>query len=217
MRHVSERIPGKNYRAFGDGRPLYWHVLDALLGCKSIDAIVIDTDSPIVKDQCREKYPKVTLVDRPEHLRAGTIPMNEIILHDMSQVPAEFYFQTHSTNPLMKAETVEAAVSTFFENYPAHDSLFSVTSYKTRLWDQLARPINHNPNILLRTQDLPPLYEENSCIYIFSAKTMRETRNRLGSRPIMFQMSPFEAADIDEEINFQIAETIFRERAAGRI
>ena len=36
----------------------------------------------------------------------------------------------------------------------------------------MARPINHNKNILMRTQDLPPIYEENSCIYIFDRECL---------------------------------------------
>ena len=74
--------------------------------------------------------------------------------------------------------------------YPAYDSLFGVTRLQTRLWDQLARPINHNPAILLRTQDLPPVYEENSCIYLFTRQTLELRRNRLGERPFMFEIEP---------------------------
>lgn len=211
MRHNSERVPGKNYRPFGDGRPLYQHVLDVLVACPAIEKVVIDTDSPTIKDQCAERYGNVQILDRPEHLRAGTTPMNEVLLHDMEQVPSQFYLQTHSTNPLISVDTVSTAIDAFFANYPAYDSLFSVTPYRTRLWDPLARPINHNPNILLRTQDLIPLYEENSCLYIFNGDTLREKRNRLGSRPYMFEMSPFEALDIDEEINFAVAEAVFHQ------
>lgn len=217
MRHNSERVPGKNYRAFGDGRPLYQHVVDVLLQCSAIEKVVIDTDSPLIKEQCATRYDRVVILDRPEHLRDGATPMNEVLLHDVAQVPSEFYLQTHSTNPLLTAATVERAVAQFFGQYPNYDSLFSVTRYRTRLWDELVRPVNHNPNILLRTQDLPPLFEENSCLYIFHGQTLKESRNRLGRRPFMFEMSPFEAVDIDEEINFQIAEVIFRERAAGRL
>lgn len=217
MRHNSERVPGKNYRKFGDGRPLYQHVLDSLVQCENIDKVVIDTDSHVIKEQCAEKYPDVILLDRPEHLREGTTPMNEVLIHDMSQVPSQFYFQTHSTNPLIKPETVDRAVTTFLKNYPTYDSLFSVTTYKTRVWDQLVRPINHNANILLRTQDLPPIYEENSCMYMFDGETMLSMRNRIGRRPFMYEMSPWEAIDIDEEINFQIAEVVYAERASGRI
>ena len=217
MRHSSERVPGKNYRPFGDGRPLYQHVLDVLLASKAIERVVIDTDSPIIAEQCRDKYPSVLLIDRPAHLRDGATPMNEVLLHDMAEVPSRFYLQTHSTNPLITTATIDRAIDAFRANFPSYDSLFSVTTFRTRLWDQLCRPVNHNPNILLRTQDLPPLFEENSCLYIFGGDTLRESRNRLGRRPFMFEMSSWEAVDIDEEINFRIAEVVYRERSEGRL
>ncbi len=43
MLDTSERVPGKNYREIG-GMPLYHHVVKALLACKSISEIAIDTD-----------------------------------------------------------------------------------------------------------------------------------------------------------------------------
>jgi CMP-N-acetylneuraminic acid synthetase len=215
MRHSSERVKGKNYRPFGDGRPLFQHMLDVLVACKTIDKVVIDTDSPTVKDICAAQYPQVQIIDRPEHLRDGSIPMNNILLHDISQVDSEFYLQTHSTNPLLTLETVQRAVDTLLKNFPVYDSLFSVTKVQTRLWDSLARAVNHNPNILLRTQDLPPLYEENSCVYIFEKKILMERQNRIGLRPYMLEIDPFEAVDIDNEINFQVAEAIWRVQQAG--
>jgi CMP-N-acetylneuraminic acid synthetase len=128
-----------------------------------------------------------------------------VLAYDTGQVAADFYLQTHSTNPLLRAETISSAIRTLLAAYPAYDSLFSVTRWQTRLWDQLGRPINHNPAILLRTQDLPPVYEENSCIYIFKRETLLARRNRLGERPYLFEVDPAEAWDIDEEIDFQIA------------
>ncbi len=214
MRHSSERVPGKNYRPFGDGRPLFHHMVDVMLACPQIDKIVIDTDSPTVKEQCAEKYPDVLVLDRPEHLLGGMTPMNDILLHDVTQVPSDFYLQTHSTNPLLTVETMSQAIDTFFSNYPIYDSLFSVTRVQTRFWDSLARAINHNPNILIRTQDLPPFFEENSCIYMFDGKTLKERHNRIGFRPYLFEMERLEAQDIDEEIDFRIADLIFKQTRA---
>jgi CMP-N-acetylneuraminic acid synthetase len=91
---------------------------------------------------------------------------------------------------------------------PAYDSLFSVTKLQTRFWDQLTRPLNHNPSILLRTQDLPPIFEENSCIYLFQKQTLVEHRNRIGERPLMFEIDRSESLDIDEELDFLIADLI---------
>ena len=203
MRHHSERVPGKNYRPLA-GKPLYRHILDTLLQCPEIGEVVIDTDSPVIIDGLRSDYPQVVVVERPEHLRAGTMPMNEILLHDTSLVQADLYLQTHSTNPLLKASTVSCAIRALVDQFPAYDSLFSVTRVQTRLWDQLARPINHNPAILLRTQDLPPVFEENSCLYLFTRQTLEVRRNRIGERPLLYEIPASEAWDIDEELDFTI-------------
>ena len=211
MRHHSERVPGKNYRDFA-GKPLYAWIVEALLAVPEITTVVVDTDSPIIMAGLQEAYPQVVVLERPEHLRDGRIPMNEVLLHTIAQVPADFYLQTHSTNPLLRAATVRRAVQAFLAHYPAYDSLFGVTRLQTRLWDALARPINHNPAILLRTQDLPPIYEENSCIYIFTRRTLETRRNRIGERPYLFEIPAEEAWDIDEPLDFEIAEFLMRKR-----
>ncbi len=212
MRHSSERVKGKNYRDFA-GKPLYHHVVGSLLACKSITEVVIDTDSPVILEDAAKHFPAVTLLERPEHLRAGDIPMNDVLLNTINQLDADFFLQTHSTNPLLTAKSIEKGVSFFLKNYPIYDSLFTVTRLQTRLWDELARAVNHNPNILLRTQDLPPIYEENSCMYIFSKAILERKHNRIGDRPYLLEISKAEAQDIDVEIEFRIAEFLYK---AGR-
>ncbi len=205
MRHQSVRVPEKNFRLIA-GKPLYHYILANLLAVEQIDQIVVDTDSEEIIAGIKNHYPSIKIIHRPEHLRADSIPMNEILLHDTDQIDTDLYLQTHSTNPLLKSETISKAINQLLENMPAFDSLFSVTKVRTRFWDQLTRPINHNPSILLRTQDLPPIYEENSCIYIFERKTLLEHRNRIGERPLMFEVDRAEAFDIDEELDFLLAD-----------
>jgi len=209
MRHHSERVAGKNYRLFA-GRPLYHYIIEALLACRQIAQVVIDTDSQTIMEDTAKNFPVVRVLERPAHLRAGDTPMNDVLLNSIAQIEADFYLQTHSTNPLLRPETVSAAIERFIGSYPIHDSLFSVTRWQTRLWDQLARPLNHNAAILLRTQDLPPLFEENSCLYIFTRELLERRHNRIGERPLMFEIARREAADIDEEIDFEIAELLYR-------
>ena len=132
--------------------------------------------------------------------------MNEILLNDTSQVEADFFLQTHSTNPILSTETVSRAVQTFLAGYPGHDSLLSVTRLQTRLYDQHGRALNHDPNVLLQTQDLPPVFKENSCIYIFTRENLFRRRNRIGDRSLLFEIGADEAWDIDEELDFAIAD-----------
>lgn len=211
MRHHSVRVPMKNYRPLA-GKPLYQHIIETLLQVPEIAVVAVDTDSPIVAEGLRANFPKVRVIERPAHLTADTVPMNEILIYDTSHVEADFYLQTHSTNPLLRPETVSRAVRTFLEKYPAFDSLFSVTRVQTRFWDALARPVNHNPAILLRTQDLPPLFEENSCLYLFNRQTLEQHRTRIGERPYMFEIDKTEAQDIDEESDFLITDLLLSDR-----
>lgn len=205
MRHHSVRVPEKNFRLIA-GKPLYRYILSSLLAVPEIDQIVVDTDSEKIMEGINIYFPSIKILQRPEHLRADSMPMNEILLHDTGKIEADLYLQTHSTNPLLKPETISKAINQLLDNMPAFDSLFSVTKVQTRFWDQLTRPINHNPNILLRTQDLPPIFEENSCIYLFERRTLLEHRNRIGERPLMFEVDRSEAFDIDEELDFLLAE-----------
>ena len=210
MRHHSQRVPGKNYRPLA-GRPLYQHIITTLLQCPEISQVVVDTDSPIIMLGLQEHFPQVKVLERPEHLRADSVPMNEILVYDTSQAPADLYLQTHSTNPLLSATVISGAIQALLQSFPAYDSLFSVTRLQTRLWDQLGRAINHNPAVLLQTQDLPPVFEENSCLYIFQRQTLLARRNRLGERPLMYEIPAAQAWDIDEEIDFAITEFLMQQ------
>jgi len=211
MRHHSQRVPGKNYRDLA-GKPLYQHIIETLLAVPDIDEIVVDTDSDPVMSGLSGNFPRVKIINRPEHLRADDIPMNEILIHDTEEYPADFYLQTHSTNPLLKAETISQAIQVFRANYPKTDSLFSVTRWQTRFYDKDGQAINHNPRELIQTQDLPPMYEENSCIYLFTRENLIAKRHRISDHPLMFEISRLEAIDIDEETDFQVADLLMRQR-----
>lgn len=205
MRHFSRRVSGKNYRLLGE-KPLYRYIVDTLLSVPAIAEVIVDTDSDLIVQDVEQHVPQVRIVRRPEHLRSEMHVMNEILLNTVTQVDADYYLQTHSTNPLLKAETISQAIEMFLAARDTCDSLFSVTPLHTRLWTADGRAINHDPNHLIRTQDLEPAMEENSCIYIFRGDVLEERKNRIGAHPIVFVMDPAEAIDIDTELDWRIAE-----------
>jgi CMP-N-acetylneuraminic acid synthetase len=213
MRHHSQRVPGKNYRLL-DGKPLYQHIITTLLNVPEINEVVVDTDSEIIMDGLLKDFPQVQRLPRPVHLQADDIPMNDILLYDTSQVAADFYLQTHSTNPLLRTGTISNAIRTFLADYPRFDSLFSVTRLQTRLYDKDGKALNHNPRELLQTQDLPPVYEENSCIYIFTRQNLLKWHHRIGENPILYEVDSSEAWDIDEELDFELVDFLMKRRKA---
>ncbi len=189
MRQHSVRVPEKNYRLFA-GEMLYRHIVRSLLACDMISEVVIDTDSPVIKKDAAVNFPQVKVIERPDDLRADTISMNKVLMHDVSCVDADYYLQTHSTNPLVTSQTIERAIQLFLDKQDSCDSLFSVTKIQKRLYDGQLKAVNHDPKVLLRTQDLEPLYEENSCIYIFTKAVLLELKTRnVDHRVILFRFS----------------------------
>ncbi|MBN4080974.1 acylneuraminate cytidylyltransferase family protein [Caldithrix abyssi] len=207
MRASSERVKNKNIRSF-NGRPLYHFIINTLIDCNVFDSVIIDTDIEAIKTEAPKKFPQIKIIERPDHLKAGKIPMNNVLHHSLQQVDSEFILQTHSTNPLIGKHTILKAIETFQSSYPGNDSLFSVTPLQMRFWDRETKPINHNPGELLRTQDLEPMYFENSCFYIFNRENFLKIKNRIGENPKMFKMNKIESFDIDDMEDFRIAESL---------
>lgn len=209
MKGHSERVPNKNIRMLA-GKPTFHWIMESLSKSKYIDEIVIDTDSDEIAKSASDNF-KVTILERPDFLLGDMVSIQPLIEYDLSQTNGEYYLQTHSTNPLLTTETINRAIEAFFAQQE-HDALFSVTSVKTRFYWPDGRGINHDPKKLIRTQDLEPIYEENSCLYIFSRETNQKIKNRLGSNPMMYPINKFEATDIDEIEDFYWAEFLLQRR-----
>lgn len=209
MKKHSERVPNKNMKNFC-GKPLYHKVIESLAESKYIREICINTDSKQIAEDAQSHFNNVRIIDRPEKLIGDHVAMNDIIGYDITKLEGEHFLQTHSTNPLLTSDTIDSAIETYFEKLDKFDSLFSVNRLQTRLYWESGEPVNHNPDELLRTQDLPPLFEENSNIYIFSKSSFTKASNRrIGMKPFMLEMDNLESIDIDEPEDFMLAETLY--------
>lgn len=203
----SERVKGKNFRDFC-GRPLFHHIIHTLDRVYAVDAVVIDTDSPRVIAEAPGLSRKVQVIERPAELCGDYVSTNRIFEYDLSQTEADIYIQTHTTNPLLKAETIAKAIAKFISIEDEYDSLFGVNKYQSRFYMHDGTPVNHDPENLIRTQDLQPMYEENSCLYVFTKESFKKKSRRIGIKPFMFVTSPIESIDIDDEFSFRIAELL---------
>jgi CMP-N-acetylneuraminic acid synthetase len=208
MKAHSERLPDKNIKMF-HGKPLYHAVLDSLIKSIYIKEIIINTDIEEILS-INALHPKVTVLERPEQLRGDYVPFFDIIEYDMSQTESKIFLQTHATNPILKTETVDDAILTFSKKND-YDSLMGVNKHQKRAYSSEKLPINHVPHDkLLRTQDLEPIFIDNSCIYIFSKESfVKAGKHRLGQSPYFFEMDEIESIDIDDGSDFILAEKIF--------
>ena len=210
MKGNNERVPNKNIRLL-NGRPVCYWIIESLSRSKYIDEIIINTDSEKIKEIVSD-FKLVKILDRPDFLLGDAVSMQPLIAYDIEHAKNDFIFQTHSTNPLLSTETIDKAIETYFKNLDKHDALFSVTPIQQRFYFKNGKAVNHDPQHLIQTQLLEPLFHENSCMYIFSRDTNRKVQNRLGNNPIFFEMDHLESADIDEWHDFLWAEFLLKQK-----
>jgi CMP-N-acetylneuraminic acid synthetase len=210
MKANSERVKGKNFK-YLHGKPLFKWILDTLLSLSEISEIVINTDARTIlaANQLVESN-RIIIRDRKPEICGDCVSMNLILADDITNVPADVYLMTHTTNPLLSAATIKEALEIFLEakEKKIADSLFTVNRFQSRFYRHDVSPINHEPNNLIRTQDLEPWYEENSNLYIFTAESFHKTKARIGTKPLMFETPCLESIDIDDQAGWDLAEAV---------
>ena len=207
MKAHSERVRGKNFRDFC-GRPLFRWMLDTLLELPEIDLVVINTDArQILADNGLVDSERVLIRDRKPEICGDFVSMNLVIADDLANVEAETYLMTHTTNPLMSADTVRKALVAYRDAAAAGtaDSLFTVDKVQQRFYRADASAVNHDPDNLIRTQDLEPWFMENSNLYIFSRESFAKTHARIGRKPMLYVGPRFESIDIDTPLDWDFA------------
>jgi CMP-N-acetylneuraminic acid synthetase len=207
MKAHSARVQGKNFRLLGN-KPLFRWILDSLLEVPAISRVVINTDArQELFAHGLSESDRLSIRDRKPELCGDLVSMNLVLEDDVLNVAADTYLMTHATNPLLRPETIERALGEYHA-HPTADSLFSVTRMQTRFYRADGSAVNHNPNELLRTQDLEPWFEENSCLYLFSRESFVRRRARIGLRPLLFETPALESIDIDEPDDWTLAEAL---------
>jgi CMP-N-acetylneuraminic acid synthetase len=210
MKAHSERVSGKNFRDL-HGKPLFRWILDTLLSIEEIERIVINTDArEILAQHGLQDSERILIRDRRPEICGDHVSMNLVLADDVQNVAAQTYLMTHTTNPLLSAITIRQALQRYHEArmQGQADSLFSVNRFQTRFYRADGTPVNHDPNQLLRTQDLEPWFEENSNLYLFSKESFEKTQARIGEKPLLFETPKAESFDIDGPEEWSVVEQL---------
>lgn len=210
MKANSERVKGKNFRLF-NGKPLFRWILETLLAVEEIDEVIINTDARhILAENGLVDGPRLRIRDRRPEICGDFVSMNLVLADDVANVPADIYVMTHTTNPLLSIESVRGSIDLYKKAVAegTGDSVFTVNKFQTRFYRADVSAINHDPDNLIRTQDLEPWFEENSNLYVFSKDSFAKTNARIGKKPLMFEMGRTESVDIDDAESWQMAEAM---------
>lgn len=201
----SERVPNKNFYEIS-GKPLFYYILSTLQSVEIVDEIVIDIDHIEIKEKVNRYFNDIKFNLRKDNLSSPTESVNKIIASNIDNLKNEYIIQTHVTNPLLTSSSINQAAEQFIKN---KKPLFSVNMFQSRFYNSSNKPINHDVDILLPTQELEPIYEENSNFYIFSKKQFKNNSNkRIGENSVYYETSKFESFDIDNFDDLNLVEKL---------
>ncbi len=206
IKHNSQRVKNKNFRIF-DKLPLWKHLIEKLVDFE----IYIDTDSDIILKEATN-YKNVVAYRREASLLGHKTSVVELIKFFVNKFSFEneIICQVHATSPYLNIEHLKFAKN-ILENGNSFDSILTVNKFQNRFWhyenSEEIKPLNHNPKFLEQTQDLNPLYEENSYFYMFHSAVLKKN-NRIGKKPYLYEISFPYNIDIDNENDFALATSI---------
>lgn len=197
----NERCPGKNTRILG-AKPLLQYELESLKATELCDSInVYCSDDAVVA--FLPQY--VNFIRRPVFLDLPTSNFTQIFSNFMTTVDADIYVYAHATAPFITVETMKQCIEAVKSG--KYDSAFCAVKLQDYLWKE-GEPLNFDAANVPRTQDLTPIYQETSGVYVFTKKVFEKYRRRIGKIPFIKEVSFKEAVDIDNPEDFDLAEAL---------
>ena len=206
VRAGSTRVPNKNTRKFANTNLLELK-LKVLKNVSGITQIIVSTDCDIAAEIAHKQSIKVQR--RSKYYAGSDVTNDQHWLHIAKTTPGDIVFLAQVTSPLLRVSSIQKALNTFL-NSGSNDSLNSVSVEKKFLWKDM-NPINYDINVTPKSQDLPNIVSLNFAITIIHKQAMIKRKNVIGYRPSFFELDKVEALDIDDLVDFKIAELMYQE------
>lgn len=204
MKLNNERLPGKNTKRFDSGKPLFNYILESLLKVSQIDEVYVYCSSPEIVEDIPDG---IKYLSRDKLLDRSETKINEVMLSFAKDVDADIYVLAHATAPFISHTSIAKAVSDVCSG--DYDSALSVVKLQEFLWKN-KEPFNYDPSSIPRTQDLDPLYAETTGLYVYTKDVFLNKNRRIGLKPSLVEVSKIEAIDINEPIDFVIANAVYK-------
>lgn len=216
----SKGLPGKNIRSLA-GKPLLaWTIIEAQRAL-TLDRLILSSDDATIievakKFGCEVPFP------RPAELATDESPVEDAVLHALATTPEDYDYVAllQPTSPLRLAEDLDGCVRLCVER----DALFAFSVFEPTNNANLAYYVGSEgcleplvgEKIYMRPsrrrQDLPETVAPNGAVFVAHTDELRKSKTFFGRDALGYRMPRERSVDIDDELDFKIAETLLSER-----
>lgn len=213
VRSGSQRVKNKNMRPFA-GSSLLEIKIRQMLRLDCLDGVVVNSNDDEMLDLARTLGAEA--IKRPEIYANSNTVANDMYRNCAETFTADIMVYANCTSPCISDETIRNCVKTYYDNRNIYDSLNTANDVKEFLWKD-GRPINYDPKHTPRSQDLPDIVMLNFAINIIDRKHMFDVKHYIGEKPLIYKISREEAVDIDDMLDFEFAEFMYKKQNIGEL
>lgn len=206
VRANSVRIKDKNIRPFA-GSSLLEIKIRQLKRMNMLDGIIVHSDSDKMLALAESLGCETVRIE--EYFASSAATANEVFYNTAIHSDTDIMVHVCVTSPTLKDESLESAINFYLNNMDTYDSVNSANYIKKFLFLD-GKPINHDPDSHPKSQNLPDIISRTPAISIMSKQTMVDRKDNIGKNPYFFILSEHESIDIDEQLDFEFAEFVYK-------
>lgn len=213
----SKGLPRKNVRPLA-GKPLLAYAIEACLAAETVERVIVSTEDAEIATIAKRYGAEV--VQRPWEISGDEARSEDAVLHVLrvlqnseGYVP-DITLLVQCTSPLTLPEDIDGTVNVLLTEKA--DCALAVTPFHGFLWQPDhklgAIGINHDRNVRLRRQELPPQFIETGAVYAMRTEGFLRAKHRFFGKIALYVMPTERWLEIDEPHDLIIAEILIRKR-----
>ncbi|MFZ6012427.1 MAG: cytidylyltransferase domain-containing protein [Bacteroidota bacterium] len=224
-REGSKRVPHKNFRPFA-GSTLVDIALNQCLGSNYITDIVLTSDSKAVLD-IGAKYPTVFGIQRPAEYSGDESPAIEYVRHALQRMESQRGYTydmvviIQPSSPLRHANDIDETIQLLARHREA-DSAVSVVKVAHMVHPLKLKVMNgselhpflEDEKGRFSAAQLPDIYVRNCAVYVTWRNDLETRSDVIGAKSVGYVMPPETSVDINEMIDFEFAEFIYKRKTS---
>jgi len=216
----SKGVPRKNIKLLA-GKPLIAYTIEQALESKYIDRTIVSTEDDEIADISRQFAAEVPFM-RPENLAGDHVATVYVLLHAINWLEEKELYSfdilalLHTTTPLRAVEDIDACIE-MLKSTKA-DNVFTVTeAYRNPYFNMVEVDERGKVQLIKQgsftsRQSAPKVYDMNSSIYVWWKERFKKSVKIFMDNSRIYIMPKQRSVDIDDDIDFKIAEMIMAEK-----
>jgi len=203
------------------GKPLIAHTIEQARQSKYIDRVIVSTEAEEIAKISLEHGAEVPFI-RPMELARDSSSTVDVLLHAINWLETvdryafDILLLLHTTTPLRSVEDIDKSISLMVEENA--DNVFSVAEAHRNPYFNMVEEGSDGFVRLVKEgcfstrQAAPKVYDMNASIYVWWKNVLKEGKKIFLKKTKAFVMPKERSIDIDDNIDFKIAEILMEEQ-----